>query len=606
MKKIIYGTFAILALAAVGCEKIDSLLDTENYEKYDTSTFPTTEKDANQIITGIYNTLPARYDDAKETNLYRNCVASDEMFGGANNGGMATDHFLEDGSEKSQTNWKWSYKQIFRANYALEAIPEMDDAVFSSPDAKNYMIGQAYFLRAWANWELAEKFETFPVLTSTTPVNIPRSSVDEVYESITSDLLNAIELMPAKYRYSTESGYSGRATKYAAEAALGRIWLFYTGFYGKSEMFGVTKSDIISYLKDVRDNSGFGLEKDPREIWPWTNEYSSGFAYGTDFNTLASRNNLHWVGNRSKETVWGCHFSMVFYQNPTKDARAHNRVGEYMAMTNANKAAIVEGYPFGRGYGNATVNSNFVKDWLLDPDYGPSDIRLWGSVVAVDNAAEAIPWMEGQFVELPDFLGDDTSEREKTMFHNKKYTVIACYRDASAQKLYENFFYAYDGFVGKNSNKYDQRDDAIYIRYADVLLMLDELEQTVTGMNQLRQRAGLQPYSAYSLERLQKERRYELCFEGVRFSDLRRWYPETAGKIISDNQTGAFMEDRGKVIPNGWTNIPGNTLEQRYAKTRGFWMLSNTEITLSNDVLTQTPGFEDGDNWMFSISDLPY
>lgn len=71
---------------------------------------------------------------------------------------------------------------------------------------------------------------------------------------------------------------------------------------------------------------------------------------------------------------------------------------------------------------------------------------------------------------------------------------------------------------------------SILVRYADVLLMLDELEETVTGMNQLRERAGLQKYDSYSFERLQKERRYELCFEGMRFNDLRRWYPDNAGK----------------------------------------------------------------------------
>ena len=64
---------------------------------------------------------------------------------------------------------------------------------------------------------------------------------------------------------------SGRATKYAAEALMARIWLFYTGFYGKNDMCGVSKSDVTAWLKDVRDNSKFGLEDDPRDILPYTN-----------------------------------------------------------------------------------------------------------------------------------------------------------------------------------------------------------------------------------------------------------------------------------------------------------------------------------------------
>ena len=42
MKKILFVTVAC-ALAFVGCEKIDSLLDTTNYQAYDTSNFPKTE-----------------------------------------------------------------------------------------------------------------------------------------------------------------------------------------------------------------------------------------------------------------------------------------------------------------------------------------------------------------------------------------------------------------------------------------------------------------------------------------------------------------------------------------------------------------------------------
>ena len=159
---------------------------------------------------------------------------------------------------------------------------------------------------------------------------------------------------------------------------------------------------------------------------------------------------------------------------------------------------------------------------------------------------------------------------------------------------------------GSNSNQFDNRNDVIFIRYADVLLMLDELEGTVTGMNQLRARAGLQPYDGYTFERLQKERRYELCFEGNRFNDLRRWYPKDAGKIIADNQKGAFIEYRGNVVPGGWCDIPGNGIADRYAKTRGFWMLSNAEIELSDGVLEQTPGFGPDDNWLFGNGDLPY
>ena len=48
MKKILLYIAACL-FVFIGCEKIDSLLDTTNYQKADTSSFPQTEKDAEQL-----------------------------------------------------------------------------------------------------------------------------------------------------------------------------------------------------------------------------------------------------------------------------------------------------------------------------------------------------------------------------------------------------------------------------------------------------------------------------------------------------------------------------------------------------------------------------
>lgn len=129
---------------------------------------------------------------------------------------------------------------------------------------------------------------------------------------------------------------------------------------------------------------------------------------------------------------------------------------------------------------------------------------------------------------------------------------------------------------------------------------------TVDGMNQLRARAGLKPYDGYTFERLQKERRYELAFENVRFLDLRRWYPKDAGQIIDNNQLGAYMEFLGTPVPGGWRDMPGRSIAQRYAQTRGFWMTSQKQINLSEEVLTQTPGFTEDCDYMYENGDMPY
>jgi hypothetical protein len=501
--------------------------------------------------------------------------------------------------DEDNSPWKSYYYGLHRCNFALEAIADMDDNLFTG-DNKNWYLGQAHFMRAFYLWELAERYETFPLTLSTEVENMPKASVDEIYAAIAEDLTQAISLIPAKYGYSQDNNLCGRATKYAAEALMGRVWLFYTGFYKKSDMAGITKSQVITWLEDCANTSvsKFDLEDDQRELWMYSNEWSSGVKYGADFDTYANHENLHWVGNHSKETVWGVHFSYT--------GSGYNRLPEWLGFRNSTQTPNKDSYPYSAGgNGNASVNPKFVKEWYEDPDYGPTDKRFYGTILTANEKKirQAYPWYGDGYVELPNFTGHDSKEIERTWFYTKKYQAMAAYSDGAKSSMKKNFFNIVNGAISNNA-KSGNKCDAIYIRFADVLLMLDELKETVTGMNRLRARAGLAPYDSYTFERLQKERRYEFATEGMRFNDLRRWYPETAGQIIEQNQTGGYIEFKGK--PTTYQELPGRSFSQRYALTRGFWMIPQEQIGLQEGMLTQNKGFEDGDNYLFVDGDLPY
>ena len=601
MKKIILILISCI-LAIVSCDKIDSLLDTKNYQKADTSSFPQTEKDAEQLVNSAYSTMHSLYTGSIfRINLFRRMIASDDYYGGGSTSSKETtaaDRLLAPSMDEDNSPWKSYYNGLFRCNFALEAISAMEDDKFTG-DNKDWFLGQVHFMRAFWLWELAERYETFPLTLSTEVENMPKAEVDDIYKAIADDLVEAIKLIPAKYGYSRDNNLAGRATKYAAEALMGRVWLFYTGFYKKSEMAGITKSQVISYLEDCANTSvsKFDLENDQREIWPYTNTYSSGVEYGADFDTYVNHEGLRWVGNHSKETVWGVHFSLT--------GNGYNRLPEWIGMRNSSQRPNADSYPWAAGStGNASVNPIMLKEWYTDPDYGPTDKRFYGSVIAIRNANEVYKdWFADGYVELPRFKGHDSKEIERTLFYSKKYQAVGCYSDGAKSSLLNNFFNAVNGAVSNNP-KSGNKNDAIYIRFADVLLMLDELKETTTGMNRLRARAGLAPYSGYTFERLQKERRYELMFEGMRFNDLRRWYPEKAGEIIQKNQDGGYIEFKG--TPTTYQELPGRSFSQRYALTRGFWMIPQEQIGLQEGMLTQNKGFEDQDNYLFVDGDLPY
>ena len=602
MKKIILTLFTCL-FAVISCDKIEDMLDATNYQKADSSSFPKTEKDAEQLINAPYYTFYSLYNGSIfRTNLFRHMIASDDVYGHGSESSTETsaaDRLLEVSGEETNAPWIDYYKGLHRCNFAIEAISAMDDNLFTG-DNKNWYLGQAHFMRAFYLWTLADKHETFPLTLTAEVDNMPNATVDEIYEAIAADLTEAIRLIPAKYGYSRENNQVGRATKYAAEALMGRVWLFYTGFYKKDKMADVTKEMVISYLEDCANTSvsHFDLEDDPRALWAYTNEYSSGLKYSEEgFDTYVSREKIRWVGNHSKETIFATHFSLT--------GTDRNRLGEWLGIRNSSKTTNATCYPYSaKSNGNASVNPLMVKEWYEDPDYGPADKRFYGSLMASRNADEVYPWFNDGYVEIPDFSGDNAKEVERTLFYPKKYIAVACYADGNKSSMYNNFFHAINSSVSDNNN--GLRNDAIYIRFADVLLMLDELKGTVTGMNRLRARAGLAPYDSYSFERLQKERRYEFAFEGLRFDDLRRWYPETAGEIIQRNQDGGYIEFKGNVVPDGYREMPGRSISQRYAKTHGFWMIPLKQISLQEGLLVQHKGFEEGEDWLFTSGDLPY
>jgi hypothetical protein len=124
------------------------------------------------------------------------------------------------------------------------------------------------------------------------------------------------------------------------------------------------------------------------------------------------------------------------------------------------------------------------------------------------------------------------------------------------------------------------------MRYADVLLMHSELMETVAGINQVRARAKLSSIGNYSLEALQKERRYELAFEGVRYYDLLRWYGTEAGVVIDRNQNGA------QVLSNNMPTTVQYELAKRIRETGGFYQIPLSEIELSGGVLVQNKGWD--------------
>ena len=131
------------------------------------------------------------------------------------------------------------------------------------------------------------------------------------------------------------------------------------------------------------------------------------------------------------------------------------------------------------------------------------------------------------------------------------------------------------------------------IRYAEVLLNFAEATNEATGpstevyqaIEAIRQRAGLRPYQLPSgLDQaqmrgvIQRERRIELAYEGLRFFDVRRWMVAEQ----TENQMMHGMEvDRGASI----VYKPFNVRKHNFTKAMYLWPLPLSEIAKSPELL---------------------
>ena len=564
MKNLSFILVIATSLLLMSCE---DFLDTTNYTKKDTSNYPETVTDAKQMITGIYSNLNYSSASPQTSYYYAAELASDDRFGGGGENDklmQSLDLLMNNGSSMLEEFWKVRYTGIFRANMAIETLDNCEG--YENEDQKNQLKGEAYFMRAFFYFEMASFYGNVPLVVATEPVNLPKSSSEEIYAQIASDLKMAITLMPSKSYTSVEAGH---ATKWTAEALMARVYLFYTGFYSKDALplvgedgtisGSVTKSEVISWLEDCISNSGHHLVGDYRELWPYTNRYT------VEEYEFTKDQNLKWVEDdnaTSPETLFA-----IKYSNFPDWGTTIGYSNQYALHFGLRGGQSYENtYPFGQGWGAGPVNPVLWNEW---EQAEPNDPRREASIINFP-------------VELPNYAkGGWADFIQETDFWNKKMVPVTARKDDGAlASSYSVLMY------GTEDNfQLDNTMDIILIRYADVLLMHSELTETNTYMNQVRARAGLAEVP-YSLDNLQKERRWELAFEGVRWNDIRRW---GIAATELEKQIGQPIYTKGNDdISKGF----GGGYAARYAATNGgFFPIPDAQILLSDGVLEQNAGW---------------
>lgn len=545
-------------LLAGSLSSCDNFLDTESFDKKNTGNFPVTVADAQVMLTGIYNSLNAAISNVQHSHFYMAELASDDRFGGGGENDrdmQGLDHLMNTQPDRFLSFWTARYQGIFRANTALETLNQVSG--WTSDAEFNQTLGEVHFLRALYYFELSQMFGEVPLVTSSTVSNVPKAPSEETYAVIAQDLKTAIEIMPNSPYTSVLSGH---ATKWAAQALMARVFLFYTGYYNKSELpltegGTVSKAQVTQWLEDCIANSGHGLVDDFRNLWPYSNRFTKpNYPYATT-------NNLQYAGEGHKETVFAVKFGTLADWGDTYILGYTNQLNLHSGLRSNNGQTNT--FPFGQGWGAGPVNSKLWNDWRAAE---PNDVRREGSIINADT-------------DLADYIYGADSQMEETGFWQKKYIAITAYDNGA---LIPSYAILADGAQADYQLAHTQ--DLVLIRFADVLLMHAELTETATNLNRVRARAGL-PAINYSLAALKRERRWELSFEGLRYFDLMRWHD--AADALASQEGVAIKNKNVDTQMRGF----GGGYRARYEATGGFWAIPTSQIALSNGVLTQNKGW---------------
>ena len=619
MKKYILS--AVVVLTATMFTACNDSLDTDpRVTELTAATFPGKPADVEALNAATYsimNTLGGGDQSGILNNpFYWWSLMSDDCYGSGglqDNVAKSLHHFTTASANQYEQDFILLYGGISRANNQIETIDNVDWT--GNEVQRNQLLGEGYFMRGLYYMWLSQLYGDVPLITSTTITDDMQQQVSAeefIYPQIISDFVSAKNLMKPE-----RANGSGHADKFAAEAYIARAWMFWAGFYKKVgelkngdatielvEQEGcpggtLSKADVVAGLRDIVNNGGYKLCPDFRSLWQYSNsllwdEAHDGKNHDYKFIQDMDRNNcfdMPGMGNGNTEEIFQIQFMNASkwaiggtYNNPRMYS---NYLSCFWGLRNGatnDNGKRDKTYPFNQGWGQGTPSVNIWQDWTSAETAGSyTDKRKKATLIELDNTDEVASYT---------YEKDDC---EESGYAVKKYADVNLDACAADNDSWWSKTAGYSSSSLDNKQQGDHFEDFYLMRYADVLLMLTELTGEAQWMNQVQRRAGV-PETAYSLENVQNERRWEFALEGLRFNDMRRWSGIDSGENsyaakALQAQSGKSITVRGKRNSMNMAHMTCSWAK-RYAATNGFLPKPQAQINLMNGKLEQNPGWD--------------
>ncbi|MDF2189016.1 RagB/SusD family nutrient uptake outer membrane protein [Paraflavitalea sp. CAU 1676] len=552
--KILAGIFLSNTIL-FSCSKV---LDKAPLDSYTDQSVWSDLKLAEAFANNIYNVLPTcTYDWGKSINrsFLLSCAVDEgyNKFDYAGIRSVITKGILSPDNAGDFDIWAKNYSHIQNANIFLSKI----DAIPGDEAFRKRLKGEVTFLRAYAYFQLVSDYGGVPLIKTPFELNsdfkVPRSSFEETVKFIVSELDLAAGLLTA-----TGGGTAtGRITGPLALAIKSRMLL-----YAASPQWNPTNDQAkwaaaSAAAKAVLDLNKFSL---------YSGNYADIF---TTFNP-----ELIGVRLSNKQYNWSAFAGVEMMNYPS---------GYHGWAAFAPTQNLVDAF--------GTANGKYISDAAsgYDPQrpYQNRDARFYANIVfdgrSLGNPAY-VDWRKSsnnpdgtlaEFFEggLDSPQGIDTWNNSETRYTFRKYMDTT-----------------YDFNATTQTNKFWilSRLSEIYLNYAEAEFYLGHEATARQYLNLLRNRAGIGvglTESGTDLEkRIRNERQVELCFEGHRYYDVRRW---KVADVTQNLPIGQVIITRAQ---NGTKTYQYKDLEQRYFKP-GNYLLPIPRTEIERTGLPQNPGY---------------
>ncbi|RZM24625.1 MAG: RagB/SusD family nutrient uptake outer membrane protein [Pedobacter sp.] len=500
--------YMFLAVAALAIQLISSCkesLEVNPSGRITLDNYYKTEADAFAALVSVYDRFGFQASGLYDKIAIMD-VASDDHFAG---GGSATDiNDLQVVSNYSLSAnvgpqgylWNRGYSGIFRANTLLSKIVDipMDEA------KKNRFIAETKALRALFYFDLLRFFENIPIISGVLDpkdlYNVEQSNPSDVYAFIEKDLTEAIPNLPATVILAE----GGRITKGAAQATLGKVYLWQKKYTEAAEQLAIVNGTTPG---QANATYGYKLINNFADLWKPANK----------FNTESILEVTH---SSNSQGGWG-------------DAGASE--GNLLSIISGPRgyATLKPGAPdYHTGYGFLIVTKNLFDLIHYDP-------RNPATVANLDSLKT-------------NGIANYQNSYQNTGYFLEKFAGRVSTRTTVPSSTVDlNFGY----------NTYEIRLADTYLLEAEALLSSNAAvgagSRAYQLLNAVRARVGLNP-APVTLETIEKERRLELAGEGHRWLDLIRW--GKAAAILGPLK--GFVAGKHEVFPIPQNELNNTKIEQ--------------------------------------------